>query len=1223
MWESRNRRAYAADLFLDDLLGIRRRPRRAFTNTARRASAPAQSRADWTRPDLIFDHHAHRAPIEAEELLREVSDEGWTVVATPGCATPTESLQDSDIIVQRALGDGRLAFVRELGDVGGAHELYGPGGLIRPDTLVLRRVGEQPEPGEDLEEFEDLEDATAGAAADSGEAVVHLPMLKAHAASGFTYKLSGPNCVLRWARVPRDFSGRLDVVVHFHGHKAHNAMRLQAKANASGLDLRSPGVSRPTLGLVPHGRAAVSKSDPRNDAFDFPAIEGRDKLRRFLDAGLEAFKAHTGSAERTLTIDRVILTGHSGGGAALRKIMKSIGTGDGAHAFHYFDATYGGDDVITQDPGWLTAALRRDADALRGLSGDDERARVMRERGGSLRILFINGTGTAAAARKVDEFIVRQLRTLVPDDEALRQFLRRYYRAQSVVKPKTVNHPRVGVVFGGKLLADAGRNLDPDARDLTVRQAPTAAPPPPAAVRRSPAEDAPTTTKDGTQLERVRSTIDATLQSFRNIRVSIPAPASREVGVQTPYYINRPTSPSYKRAEQRRPSVLQNAELSRLYNALPNRAKVGKSYPGDIRTFLQGAVNANAVPAQSSGLTAAGMKAFLSDAGVGVDCSGFVSQALNACMAALGRTERIKTNAAGLRGGTGHNTREFDVIRRPGDLSPGDTMWKRGHIRIIHKVEPQTDGSIQFVTAESSSVDLVGAVAKTWKCPQADRFTGLQVERAGTFRANTEVNVFSRYKPLAEVLYGGPAASTEEESGPVAKTDTSTAVKQPAAPAAKEPTPAPAVKDPTPAPAAKQPAPPPTATQQPPPAPPSSARPGPAAPSPAPPSPSPSPAPSSPAPPSPGPARATGAVPPAPGGAPTVPSTLTQSEVDRLGAIQFANGADIDAFFSRRGATGFIGWFNSTWAGREPFRRHRGTREPVRIQEGEIIRRRFTNFWNDIPLVYERPRITALDFAALMCIVLNETSGNFWANPERTPRGGAHPGLAYAFDTIVRERGRKRSYNTMRGNRRAGELFNDPDYIRAHGSLRPADRLSNRGNDYGNAWNSESYPQDQFTTRPNPEENGFIMQADFYKFRGRGVIQTTGRGAYLRLIQYIQAYAGSNSVLADYKRRWASLTPDVAMTVSTNDDWDAIFSQGEILGRAVRLHCVRPNRDSLTMSTQAGILLDVPAPQASGTPRGTPGSIYSLGLCISGRYAMASGYYRDRVLGMLGSMLTL
>jgi hypothetical protein len=35
-------------------------------------------------------------------------------------------------------------------------------------------------------------------------------------------------------------------------------------------------------------------------------------------------------------------------------------------------------------------------------------------------------------------------------------------------------------------------------------------------------------------------------------------------------------------------------------------------------------------------------------------------------------------------------------------------MWKQGHIRILTRVTSTADGSVQFATAESSSIDLVG-----------------------------------------------------------------------------------------------------------------------------------------------------------------------------------------------------------------------------------------------------------------------------------------------------------------------------------------------------------------------------------------------------------------------------------------------------------------------------------------------------------------------------------
>ena len=1170
----RSREREAADLFFADLFGVRRRQtpnsvRASSSGRAVVAAPPRPPAANWERPDLIFDNYVHRSAEDGKAALGEAADEGWTVAAPPLSETPPETLRPGDVVIQRAMGDGRLATVNAVTDVD-ARTLYGPGGLIRSDTLVLRHPDDRPgfEPAAPGATFDLLEaeydseadygdtseDTPPAPSADAGETAVHLPLLTAHAAQGFTYNLSGPNCVLRWARVPRGFSGALDVVVHFHGYKSHNAMRLSDKTNASGLDLQTPGVAGPTLGLVPHGRAFASRA-PNTDGFTFPAIASREGLQRFIDAALSAFKETIGSSERTLNVRRVILTGHSGGGAALNLLMRSMASGEGAHAFHYFDATYGGPSVITDARGWLRTALERDAKVLRDVSAE-QRAQVMSERGGGLRIMFIDGTPTAATARTVDTFIDRALREIEPD-EGRRSFLRRYYRAQAVVNPRSVGHSRVPQVFGGRLLADGSHALDPDARNLIVSRAPaeaTAEDPPAAA----PAPATPAIPP----LDRVRSAIETTLNSFRSVLVAAPAPVGRDVAVAVPYFINKPTSPSRVRGEQRRPGLLRNEHLSRLYRALHFRARVGKAHPSDVRVFLQGAIDANAVPGQASGLSAVGLKSFLSDMGVGVDCSAFVSQALNACMAAFDRSERIDTNSANLRGGAGHNQQQFDLVSRPRDLMPGDTMWKTGHIRIIHRVEPQADGSIQFVTAESSSIDLIGAVAKTWKCPQADRFASMQVERAGTFQPSTEVNVFSRYRPLAEVLRPGRPAAEAEDTPPVAP---------PPAPTGSRPVPIP---------------PPPTSV----------------------PTPAPTPAPTSTA-------------------APATPGSLTQPEIERLARIEFASASDIDTFCSRRGAAGFAAWFNAQLSGRPPFQRANGG--PLAMGTTPLVRQHFVSFWNSISVAYDRPRITALDFAALMCIVLNETGGDFTASPEMCGRGasdarGGHPGLAYAFDKIV---GIKGSYNTLRGNRRAGDLFNDADYVRTHDSLAGGTRLANHGGDFGNAWNSEYYPQTEFSTAEHLAENGFIMQADFYKFRGRGIIQTTGRGAYLAVVDHIQRYSGANTVLLEFKRRWSALTRDVAATTSTNADWDLIFSQGPILARALRLHSGAGNNDYRTMSTQSATLLDVPAPPPPPPPRRVPagvkGSIYFMGRRISGKYDYSAGPYRDRVLAMLRAMLAL
>lgn len=1144
------RERHAADLFYLDLIGRRpRRHRAVATPPPPPAPLPVPAppaTVSWDRPDLIFDSNYNLSGQEA--ALGELADEGWHIIAHPNSPASRSLFQPGDVVINRARGEAKLATVGALGHDVNLDSLYGRHGLISPDTMVLRQS------------FEDIaaEDVT-----DAGETILHLPLLRAHAARGFVYDLNGPNCVLRWARVPQNYTGAIDIVIHFHGYKANNAMRLRDKANASGLDLA--GVSRPTLGLVPQGRAFVS-SIVGLDGFDFPAISTMREMQRFIDAALAAFKLATGSSDRTITPARVVLTGHSGGGAALNLLMRSAGSGTAVRAFHFFDATYGSAAVMTARDGWLVNALRRDAQLVQSAESDDARARALADGGGGLRILFLDGTRTAPAAKQVDRFIDTTLRELVPD-AAQRAILRRYYRAQPVTNPRAVNHDRVPRVFGGRLLADGANDLAPEARALP--------PPMPAPVRPAgrpaesepeAAEDAPTatptSTASGAPTERVMQAVNATLESFRNISVSTPGAARQSLAVQVPYFINKPTSPSRLRAEERRPALMRNQALAAAYRALPSRAKVGKSYPADVRTFLQAALDANAVPSQATSVTAKSLKDFLSDAGVGIDCSGFVSQALNACMQAFGRSDTINLHSSMLRGGTGHNA-QFEVISRPSDLKPGDTMWKTGHIRIVHRVEPQSDGSVQFVTAESSSIGLIGGVAKRWKAPRADRFANVQVERDATFRPNPETNVYSRYRPLADAMRTGETAAPREDNPPA-----------PPAPSTS-----------------KSAAPPPP----PPPAP---------APSPAAPAPAPAPAPTA-------------------GPAPAVARPLTQPEIDRLAAITFGNAADIDAFFARRGHTGFIDWFNRNRAGRAPFLRSSGS--TIRIPSTPVVQQRFTAFWNSIPLAYDRPRINALDFVALMSIVLNETSGDFGAHPERCGRGrsdarGDHPGLAYAFDKIISV---KASYNTLSGNRRAGDLFNDADYIAAHGTLGCAQRLAKHGHEFGGAWNSEFYPQRDFSTAEDLAANGFIMQADFYKFRGRGVIQTTSRGAYLSVVRFIQGYTGTNSVLADFKQRWSGRTPDVAATISTNADWDRIFGEGEILARAVRLHSGRAVSDYLTMSTTAATLHDVPAPLPRGVPRGTQGSIFFMGRRISGRYSYGAGLYRDRVLTILQDMLRM
>src|SRR5262249_13130079 len=97
------------DEFLADLLGAEPRPR-----PRRRRRLPALGEALALARG--FDRVVHGGGDFGE---------GWDVVAQPGSATPRASLSGGDLVVQRALADGRLAFARVLGETVDAEALYG------------------------------------------------------------------------------------------------------------------------------------------------------------------------------------------------------------------------------------------------------------------------------------------------------------------------------------------------------------------------------------------------------------------------------------------------------------------------------------------------------------------------------------------------------------------------------------------------------------------------------------------------------------------------------------------------------------------------------------------------------------------------------------------------------------------------------------------------------------------------------------------------------------------------------------------------------------------------------------------------------------------------------------------------------------------------------------------------------------------------------------------
>jgi peptidoglycan hydrolase-like protein with peptidoglycan-binding domain len=313
---------------------------------------------------------------------------------------------------------------------------------------------------------------------------------------------------------------------------------------------------------------------------------------------------------------------------------------------------------------------------------------------------------------------------------------------------------------------------------------------------------------------------------------------------------------------------------------------------------------------------------------------------------------------------------------------------------------------------------------------------------------------------------------------------------------------------------------------------------------------------------------------------------------DALAAVQgvrFRNGAEIHDWFMARTGMSFIAWFNANhakrgWWGPVP-RRDSKTGAPLFVKgkpklyrsikiEGapaNVLQSRFVSFWNHIPVCFAPSKdIGLVHFLALMSIAINEVNGDLVSHSE-------NGSLKYMFN-----------YNRPSGNKLASELFSDPVFNAAHGMKALGSQLMGNKDP---VWKGRDWPS-ALPEKPSPPGTtpGYLDEADFYKFRGRGVIQTTFRTAYKQLLLYItNKYTGANPTLLGYQAKWRGRDPDSVLTQSSNLDWDVIFAQQEIVPIAVHLHASSWKPNYLQLAADAGTL------NSEGN-----GSIYMVGRRISG-----------------------
>ena len=134
----------------------------------------------------------------------------------------------------------------------------------------------------------------------------------------------------------------VDVVVHLHGYAGAGAAMniVKHKEPISGLDFADPdnpmsvGRTTPTLLVLPRGNHQPhGRYGDNPERYTFPALVNPGALQQLIDDALARFARATGATVRR---NRLILTAHSGGGAALMAILAHTDPDE----VHTFDAQY-------------------------------------------------------------------------------------------------------------------------------------------------------------------------------------------------------------------------------------------------------------------------------------------------------------------------------------------------------------------------------------------------------------------------------------------------------------------------------------------------------------------------------------------------------------------------------------------------------------------------------------------------------------------------------------------------------------------------------------------------------------------------------------------------------------------------------------------------------------------------------------------------------------------
>jgi hypothetical protein len=253
------------------------------------------------------------------------------------------------------------------------------------------------------------------------------------------------NVFLRWCDIPKNRC-EVDVVVHFHGWdiRSKKTAFFEFAVKNSGLDLLKPDGAltrqRPTLCILPFGKGEKMPEPDKRIKYTFPFFTSKnDGLQQLIDFSLKYLADRYKSA---FTIGRLILTAHSGGGAALSSVLQKLAKGGlvlrkkDFDEIHLFDSTYGDQQSFID---WATNKINASETSAKS---------------GALRVIYqpfndeCKKSGTTAGSQQIEKGISSKA-TKYPN-------LNLRYRVQ----PTRIEHLSIPKTFGFQLLANASADLD-------------------------------------------------------------------------------------------------------------------------------------------------------------------------------------------------------------------------------------------------------------------------------------------------------------------------------------------------------------------------------------------------------------------------------------------------------------------------------------------------------------------------------------------------------------------------------------------------------------------------------------------------------------------------------------------------------------------------------------------------------------------------------------------